>query len=141
MEYIAAGFQKAEAAYPYRLDWDKKNIVDTLKGMKDTFHWGASEVICDAPGKAWEKAERGKSKSEIVNRLEEVMGGARKDILVVSPYFILAKSDIPKFGQAVKRGVRFRIFTNSLASTDAVPVVAMYRPVRKGLLNEGVERR
>jgi putative cardiolipin synthase len=120
------------------LDWRQESILQTLEKEQTRLIWAAAEVVSDAPDKAWVQAERGKSKSEIVNRMATVMGEAEREIMVVSPYLILSKESAQGLSQYTKRGVSVNILTNSLRSTDALPVVAMYRPVREDILGSGV---
>jgi putative cardiolipin synthase len=130
-------FEKVKRSYPYPLDWDRKKVQDVLSQTKKDLTWAKAEVISDAPGKAWQKAERGKSPSLIVNRLESLISEAKHDLLVISPYFIVSDKTIQGMKNLRDRHVSLTVFTNSLTSTDAVPVVAMYRKTRRSILEAG----
>jgi len=72
-------------------------------------------------------------------RIRELIESARIEIVLVSPYFIPSESGIEALGAAMRRGVRVRLLTNSLASTDVPVVHAGYANIRSRLLAEGVE--
>lgn len=74
-----------------------------------------------------------------IARMSPLLAGARHEILFISPYFIPDERAVAMFGAAVSRGVRVRVFTNSLASTDVPLVHAGYARVRRALLQAGVE--
>ena len=47
-----------------------------------------------------------------------VMGTARQEVLIVSPYFVPGDLGMPMMANAARAGVQTRIVTNSLATTD-----------------------
>ena len=63
----------------------------------------------------------------------------REQLVLVSPYFIPGKKGVEALRRVRERGVQVRVVTNSLASTDVVPVFAAYRKYRRALLEAGVE--
>jgi putative cardiolipin synthase len=64
---------------------------------------------------------------------------AQQEVLIVTPYFIPSKTGSQLIQELVGRGVRVVIVTNSLASTNHVPVHAHYAKYRKQLLRAGAE--
>jgi len=72
-------------------------------------------------------------------KLREQAGITRREILIVSPYFIPGKVGIAELAELRRRGVRVVILTNSLASTDVAAVHAGYKRYRKDMLRLGVE--
>ena len=68
-----------------------------------------------------------------------LLGYAQKDLLIVSPYFVPGDSMRQAFQAAVKRGVRVRVLTNSLASNDAPLAHIGYARYREEMLRDGVE--
>lgn len=74
-----------------------------------------------------------------VSRMSPLLASAQREILFISPYFIPDARAVTMFGEAVARGVRVRVFTNSLASTDVPAVHSGYAQVRRALLRAGVE--
>ncbi|MDL2337126.1 MAG: phospholipase D family protein [Pseudomonadota bacterium] len=69
--------------------------------------------------------------SAIFPQLRQVVEQARREVLLVSPYLVPGARSVEVLCGVARRGVRVKILTNSLASTD-VPVVhagyARYRP-------------
>lgn len=93
----------------------------------------SAQVVYDLPGKP---AGDGNA---FIARMSPLLRNARREILFISPYFIPDARAVAMFGAAVARGVRVRVFTNSLASTDVPVVHAGYARVRGALLRAGVE--
>jgi phosphatidylserine/phosphatidylglycerophosphate/cardiolipin synthase-like enzyme len=64
---------------------------------------------------------------------------SKKSVEIQSPYLITSELSRGIFKEAVERGVKVRILTNSLASTDNVEAFAGYQADRMKLLETGVE--
>jgi phosphatidylserine/phosphatidylglycerophosphate/cardiolipin synthase-like enzyme len=75
----------------------------------------------------------------VVNGLLQLMGHARKDLLIISPYFVPGADMKQAFAAARARNVRVRVLTNSLASNDAPIAHVGYARHRRDLLAMGVE--
>jgi putative cardiolipin synthase len=102
--------------------------------------WGQVEFIHDVPGKngnRW-RLDGGGSSSAALARL---VAGARESIVIQSPYLVMSDNAKALFRAAVARGVRVRILTNSLASTDNMQAFSGYRNQRKQLLEMGLDIR
>ena len=65
--------------------------------------------------------------------------GLHKELIIFSPYFVPGKQGTKNLSALSKSGVRVRILTNSLASTDVSLVHAGYAKYRSTLLRNGVE--
>ncbi|MDX1796459.1 MAG: phospholipase D family protein [Hydrogenovibrio sp.] len=63
----------------------------------------------------------------------------RSDLVLISPYFIPTRAGMRLFEAYRQQGVRIRVITNSLASTDVTMVYGHYRPYIAELLSMGVE--
>jgi putative cardiolipin synthase len=73
-------------------------------------------------------------------RLRPIVEAAQREIILISPYFIPGEEGIARLAGLVRRGIRVRLLTNSLASTDYVPLAySGYARVRPRLLAAGVE--
>ncbi|MEP4149185.1 MAG: phospholipase D family protein [Halioglobus sp.] len=64
---------------------------------------------------------------------------AREEILIVSPYYIPQEGGAKFTEELLAKGVRVIVVTNSLASTNHVPVHSGYARYRKRLLEAGAE--
>ena len=67
------------------------------------------------------------------------MNRTKREVFLVSPYFVPGKEGVALLAAARARGPRVVVITNSLASTDGVPVHSGYQRYRKALLQAGVE--
>lgn len=64
---------------------------------------------------------------------------AKHSVVIQSPYLITTETGEQLFREAIKRGVKIRILTNSLASTDNLEAFAGYQKCREKLLKTGIE--
>jgi cardiolipin synthase C len=71
--------------------------------------------------------------------LIRLIKGARTSVTIQSPYLVTTPLSQGLFREAIARGVRVRILTNSLASTDNVEAFSGYQRERDTLLKIGVE--
>jgi putative cardiolipin synthase len=71
-------------------------------------------------------------------RLLQLTGRARVQFDLISPYFVPAFTGTKDLAQLATQGVRVRVLTNSLASTDVAAVHAGYAKRRKALLHAGL---
>lgn len=75
----------------------------------------------------------------VVEGLLQLIGQARSELLIISPYFVPGPDMKQAFALAKGRGVRIRVLTNSLASNDAPVAHVGYARHREELLKMGVE--
>jgi putative cardiolipin synthase len=100
--------------------------------------WAAATVVVDSPDKADPATDRTYASAtarELGVRLNEVT----RELVIISPYFIPGPAGLTALEGLRKRGVRVRILTNSLASTDVPLVHSAYRRYREPLLDAGAE--
>jgi len=93
--------------------------------------------ISDDPGKndsSQGLGGGGKSTDALIKLLQ----GAEKSIDIQSPYLVTTELSRGLFRNAVDRGVKIRILTNSMASTDNMEAFSGYQRDRDELLNTGV---
>jgi cardiolipin synthase C len=112
-----------------------------LAGLLDgriPLEWARATMIADPP----EKAEAGSSAGRSFPTsaaIDALVDGVSHDLIVISPYFIPGQEGQAALERLLKRGVRVRILTNSLASTDVPAVHGAYRRYRSALLAAGAE--
>jgi putative cardiolipin synthase len=99
-------------------------------------HWGRAELLADAPEKIDESR---RAPSPLLARAYGLWEGASREVLVESAYLVPLKRGADLIAARAEAGVRVRVLTNSLASTDVVPVHAGYAKRRRELLAAGVE--
>ena len=95
-------------------------------------------IVTDGPPEKLTE-ETGDKDFQMWSQVRPYMAGAQKELVILSPYFVPGKSGVEFVQQLTDRGVRVRILTNSLASTDVSIVHAGYSRYRKGLLRAGAE--
>jgi putative cardiolipin synthase len=95
------------------------------------------EFISDMPGK--NDGTHGLGGSGIsTEALINLVNHAKESIIIQSPYLITTDIGKQLFNDAVKRGVKIQILTNSLASTDNLEAFNGYQRDRIKLLETGV---
>jgi putative cardiolipin synthase len=99
--------------------------------------WADVTFVSDRPGKNDQRIRLGGG-GETTSALARLVGGARKEILIQSPYLVLSDEALALFREVTARGVSVRISTNSLASTDNLPAFSGYRNQRQQLLAMGL---
>ncbi|OJW76546.1 phospholipase D family protein [Thiobacillus sp. 65-1402] len=122
-------------------------VRDAIAATPDSFArlaremaWGRVDFIHDVPGKndrRWLLDGGGRSSAA----LAKLVTGARESIVIQSPYLVMSDEAKALFKAAVARGVKVRILTNSLASTDNLQAFSGYRSQRKSLLKMGLDIR
>jgi phosphatidylserine/phosphatidylglycerophosphate/cardiolipin synthase-like enzyme len=145
--------------------WDNK----PLDLRTATFVWAPAVMLADQPGKipadtgaAREpglvvsqpgdpaRTSRGAASLEatsdlvangetVVEGLLQLIGQARADLLIISPYFVPGADMKRAFAAARAKNVRIRVLTNSLASNDAPVAHVGYARHREELLKMGIE--
>ena len=117
-----------------------ENLPSTFKAIKnsgDLVWLDNVEFVSDRPGKNDEKnglGGGGVSTAALINLVKN----AKSSIDIQTPYLITTELSQNLFKEAVERGVKIRILTNSLASTDNVEAFSSYQTDRKKLLETGV---
>ena len=103
--------------------------------------WAPAVFMADQPTKisAEDPADPDDGGDTVVDGLVRLIGKARHDLLIVSPYFVPGGDMMQAFAELRARGVRVRVLTNSLASNDAPLAHVGYARYRKALLGLGVE--
>ena len=115
-----------------------ENASQYFPELLQSMSWEDVIFLSDVPGKNDGSAGLGGG-GESTNQLITAVGNARASILIQSPYLIMPEGGIELFAKLVNRGVRIRISTNSLASTDNIQAFSGYQAQREDLLEAGVE--
>ncbi len=112
-------------------------MAKNYRSAKINFTWGDAVVVADNPDKFI--AERSETGLFLSADLGVFFKNIKHELIIFSPYFVPGKSGAEWLIKMSKRGVRIRILTNSLASTDVTAVHAGYARYRKRLLRAGIE--
>lgn len=121
-------------------------VTTTLPALPDstdlrllTWTWAPSVLLVDKPSKiAADADDVGEAQDTAVDGLLQLMAQAKRELLIVSPYFVPGERMMKEFTELRRRGVRVRVLTNSLASNDAPAAHVGYARYRKALLGLGV---
>jgi putative cardiolipin synthase len=125
----------SEQGAPYYQAMRSTEFSQDLKNHQLEFYWAKITAVSDVPDKS-----SGDNESEVLlKQLGNLLGQAKQDLFIVSPYFVPGKQGTEALVETVARGARVRVFTNSLASTDVGAVHAGYKKYRRQLLEGGVE--
>jgi putative cardiolipin synthase len=110
-------------------------LADLREGRLDPI-WAPVTMISDDPAKV---LVRDRKPAPVATLMERSVGEPCRTLELVSPYVVPMAEGVEYLAGLVRRGVRVRILTNSLASTDVVAVHAGYARWREALLDAGVE--
>ena len=98
---------------------------------------GTGEVLSDDPEKLSSYKET--KQYSLASQLSPYFNEIKRELLVFSPYFVPGKRGTKYLTDLSRSGVRVRIITNALSSTDVGLVHAGYSKYRRALLRAGVE--
>lgn len=115
-----------------------ENMPMQFRTLATQLTWGRVDFISDQPGKNTTRLGFGGG-GVTTGALSMLVASAERDVLIQSPYLVLSDPALDVFSQLRARGVRIRIHTNSLASTDNLQAFSGYRNQRKALLKLGIE--
>ena len=114
----------------------KTEFTSRLLAGED-FIWATGLALSEPPVR--QREGDAKSSSVIARALALARQNATKEVSYAVAYFVPGDRGVELLAGLVGRGVRVRVLTNSLASTDVVAVHAGYAKYREALLTAGVE--
>ncbi|MEO6167385.1 MAG: phospholipase D-like domain-containing protein [Chitinophagales bacterium] len=110
----------------------------TIQQSGDLVWLESVQFVSDIPGKNDGKHGLGGGGAS-TDALIDLVRQSKLSIDIQTPYLITSELSQNLFRDAVKRGVKIRILTNSLASTDNLEAFSGYQRDRKKLLETGVK--
>ncbi len=134
------GESQAVPALEARFSDSDKWLEEELDAKKLQLIWAPATVLADRPAKIASETSPNEELT-IANDITALMGTAKQDLSIISPYFIPGKEGVALIAKLVASGVKVRILTNSLASTDSPLVDIGYARYRVPLLELGVDLR
>ena len=149
--FVGAGGPAAEAALLARFaavqdDPRARQYLDAVREsafLRDLtarrvhIEWTTAQVLYDDPAKT---LDGGADPTMLLMPvLMRRMGTPQRSLDIVSPYFVPGASGTTMLAELARSGVRVRVLTNSLASSDERVVHAGYMKRRHDLLRAGVE--
>ena len=144
---LAGGSGSANPTKPTRTVTSPTGATTTLPALPDdtdlgllNWTWASSAMLVDQPSKIAADADSvEEAQDTAVDGLLQLMTGAQRDVLIVSPYFVPGERMMKQLESIRQRGVRVRVLTNSLASNDAPAAHVGYARYRQALLRMGIE--
>lgn len=127
--------ESADAATEYLGAVRRSGFRRTLYAGELAFEWAPTQMVSDDPAKGLAKADR---EGHLMPQLMAILGQPTRSVDLVSPYFVPTAAGVEAFAELVRQGIRVRVLTNALESTDVAVVHAGYMKRRKALLRAGV---
>lgn len=107
-------------------DWQQ-----SLNILEENLLIGSAHFLQDDPVQIEGKSYR------LFDMISYFADPTREEFLISSPYFIPVGSALQDLQEGVERGVKVKIITNSLASTNHTLVNSHYKKYRRAILNTG----
>ena len=114
---------------------ESQGLVERLKAGTQTFDWSAIRLLTDDPAKGLGAAP---PESHLWPQLRQAMGRPRREMELISAYFVPGESGSGYLAELAREGVAVSVLTNSLAATDVAAVHAGYARRRETLVSSGV---
>jgi putative cardiolipin synthase len=111
---------------------ERQNWDEILQSLAQRLHPGTSKVVYDALG----EDTISQKMATIIPAFSKT---AKNELLIVNAYLIPNEDMLKGARDLVRKGVKIRILTNSLASQDVPAVNSHYGPWRKAILETGIE--
>jgi cardiolipin synthase C len=111
-------------------------LVRDLLAGRLSLEWTDARLVHDDPAKTLDTAAR--TDILLFPALVEAIGRPEKELDLVSPYFVPGDEGTEALAALARRGVKVRVLTNSLESSEANVVHAGYAKRREALLRAGV---
>jgi cardiolipin synthase C len=125
------------AHFPYLLPHDRNDALAWLEKFRGQAIWGPAEVVYDPPDRPGKPANA--PPGVVWNRMVALARQAEHEVVAENAYLVPQDVSAPGYRELRQRGVAVRLLTNSLASTDEVPVNAHYAKTRPRLVELGVD--
>jgi putative cardiolipin synthase len=132
-----AALHQDPKAQAYLAAVEQSDLVNQLRQQQLVLDWATAQVLYDQPGKTLDAAAR--SELQMLPLLMQRMGTPKRQLDIVSPYFVPGAEGTALLVDLAQRGVQVRVLTNSLASSDESVVHAGYMKRRQDLLRAGVQ--
>ncbi|MBT2299509.1 phospholipase D family protein [Variovorax paradoxus] len=104
-------------------------------------NWASAQLFADDPAKITRASSEEAYRGSVNEGALGVVNSARKEVMIVSPYFIPGERGMSMMKTAMARGGRIELVTNSLGATDEPLVYAGYARYRADMLRIGVSIR
>lgn len=131
----AAALRERPASRPYLDAIRTSPFVEQLVQHRLPLAWSPTRFVSDDPAKVLGQAN---PDDRMALGLRKLLGEPKRQLDLVSPYFVPSKDAAQALGDIAGRGVQVRVLTNSLEATDVAAVHAGYAKWRRELVAAGV---
>lgn len=131
----ASAVEQDPAAVAYVNALRQSSSVHDLMEGRLPMDWARTHMVSDDPAKGL-----GRAAPEVLfpRQLREAIGEPATDVELVAAYFVPSTAGVDSLASLVKRGVKVRVLTNSLAASEGPYVPAGYTKYRKSLVEAGI---
>ena len=130
-------FLAEQSSSPYMISLENSDLAKLIESNDVRYEWGEAHVVHDEPEKLL--LERSERSFHLAPQLGPYFSETAYELYILSPYFVPGKEGTRFLKELSKRGIRVRVITNSLSSTDVPVVHSGYAKYRKDLLRADVE--
>ncbi|RZU37110.1 putative cardiolipin synthase [Fluviicoccus keumensis] len=123
----------------YQTQFSRSRLAEDISNHQLLFRRGRARMLYDRPEKVMSEVKGLFKGVHIAAELYPAIARTKKDVLLVSAYFVPGPRLRELLEGLVASGVRVRVLTNSLAATDVAYVHGAYSRWRGPLINAGVE--
>jgi putative cardiolipin synthase len=135
---ILAAHKAKMADSEYVRSLPNRDLIASMLSGRLSLTWASAQLAYDPPEKG--QVERDERPGTLIwERVGKLIEGAQQELIVISPYLVPGDSEMAVLERLRQRGVRIRMVTNSLASTDMPIAHAGYVRYRLPLLEAGCE--
>jgi putative cardiolipin synthase len=127
--------ERDPAAVAYMNALRNSSFVHEMDQGSLVLDWSATRMISDDPGKGLGLVA---PETRLAPKLREIIGESAAEVYMESPYLVPTAPEFDEFVAVAERGVKIKVLTNSLQSTDVPIVQAGYAKRRKPLLEAGI---
>ncbi len=119
--------------FPYPIDTTSEIVFAKLEEVRDDFIWATARALYDDPDKLETDEE------EVADHLIELGQEKEHEVMIEAAYVIPGPAGVERTRRNKQRGIRQRLFTNSLATNDVAAAHAGYARYRRELIENGLE--
>ena len=113
-------------------------LIEKLRAAGESYRQSHKTHECRDLRFVTDFPNHGEASRNVFNAIVEELGRATQEVVVESPYFVIKSGGYAVLEDLHKRGVRVRVLTNSLASTDASYAVGALYPWLGSLADTGL---
>ncbi|MFD1959200.1 phospholipase D family protein [Novosphingobium panipatense] len=132
----ASVVQRDASAQRYVRRLQNLPLLRQLMEGRMSFEWAQVRMISDDPAKIVRDMEY---ENLLAGKLDGAIGKPKREMTVVSGYFVPGEEGCRQLGNYARSGVRVAVLTNGYSATDVALVHAGYVPWRKRLLKAGCD--